>query len=193
MIFGSVAAALGLVAGGGALALTGHRVSGSSMVPTLTDGELIAANPFDHHPGRFDVVVLRASEDSAGSQELVKRIIGLPGDRIEIVPAEDARAPTIRVSPAGSGRWSEVNPRFGTRQWLSRVECCAPDGRTVLRPTPSVVPPGRYFVLGDNPDASIDSRTFGFVAPDGVRGIVIGRIWPLARLPEPRYCLDPAG
>lgn len=233
VIVGSLAAALLLVIAGGALALAGHRVSGSSMEPTLVDGELFAANPFDHRPARFDVVLLKASESVAGDQELVKRVIGLPGDRIEIVAASGVGGPTIRVSPAGSTQWSEVSvaavnpreadgsrsgaqgadvpggevhgsgvhgsgvhesrvhPQAGPRPWRTRIECCTSDGRTSTRSTPATVPPGRYFVLGDNRDASIDSRTFGFTAPGSVRGIVVGRLWPPDVLSGSDYRLEP--
>jgi signal peptidase I len=191
LAFGSIVVALLLVIVGGGVALTGHRVVGDSMAPTLADGELLAANPFDHGPARFDVVLLRASESATGTQALVKRVIGLPGDRIEIVPATRGPGPMVRVSPAGSVGWSQVRVVAGALPWRTRIECCTPDGRTSFHPAPATVPAGRYFVLGDNPDASIDSRAFGFTAPDAVRGVVVGRLWPLAALPETGYRLDP--
>jgi signal peptidase I len=217
LTFGSIVAALLLVIAAGGLALAGHRVSGSSMQPTLVDGELFVANPFDHRPARFDVVLLRSGEGGTGTQELVKRVIGLPGDRIEIAPGTGGAGPVIRVSPAGSAFWSELRwadgPAAGVRRsagtapvgpvskvpsevgahpWRTRIECCTSDGRTSSQPRPATAPAGTYFVLGDNPDASIDSRTFGFTAPDAVRGIVTVRLWPISALPDFGHRLEPA-
>ncbi len=168
-----------LVVGGSAFALVAYRVDGSSMVPTLTDGELIAANPFARQPERFDVVVLQVS---AGRQSVVKRVIGLPGDRIQITPAPGG--PRIRVMPSGTSGWLDVR-RPAPMAWRTRIECCTPDGKTSARPTPATVPDGAYFVLGDNPDESVDSRTMGWITTDSVRAVVAGRAWPPAALPAP--------
>lgn len=196
LIAGSIVAALLLLVAGGGLALAGHRVSGSSMRPTLVDGELFAVNPFDRRVARFDVVLLRSSPGAPGAQELVKRVIGLPGDQIEIAPVAGGGGPAIRVSPSGqagpSSTGEEVYPPFGGAGWRTRIECCTRDGRTSSQPRFSRVPPGHYFVLGDNAGDSIDSRTFGWVDADAIRGLVVGRVWPPGRLPDPGYRLQPA-
>lgn len=179
----TVAVASILLAAGGGVALTGQRVVGSSMAPALVDGELLIANPFDREPRRFDVVVLAPR---AGSPELVKRVVGLPGDDIEI---DDT---VVRVRPAGTRAWLQVVRPDGAASWRVPTGCCDPDGRAGGVPTVATVPPGRYFVLGDNPDTSTDSRRFGFVDAATVRGTVAGRMWPPARLTEPGYRLAPA-
>ncbi len=178
---------------GGGLALTGHRVVGASMQPALTDGQWLAANPFDRVPGRFDVVLLDPSALPSGNTHgLVKRVVGLPGDRIEIVRNVRDGQPRVRVLPAGTARWLQVRAAAGDPEWRTRVECCASDGRTSSEPAPATVPPGRFFVLGDNSDSSVDSRGFGFTAPNAVRATVVGRLWPPGALPDPGYRLDPA-
>ncbi|MGQ0482471.1 MAG: signal peptidase I [Pseudonocardia sp.] len=178
--------------------MSGHGVVGGSMQPALSDGQWLAANPFDRVPDRFDVVLLDPSGDasgvaSGGTGGLVKRVVGLHGDRIEIVRSAADGRPRVQVLPAGTTRWLRVRAPAGEPVWRTGVECCAPDGRTASRSAPATVPPGRYFVLGDNPDASVDSRGFGFTAPGAVRAVVVGRLWPPGPLPDPGLGLEPAG
>ncbi len=112
-------------------------------------------------PRRGDIIVFRYPEDE--DKDFIKRIVGLPGDRIQIVnktvyingqPYDD-RAFTQRVDPGVID--GAINPRdnFG----------------------PVTVPEGAYFVMGDNRDQSLDSRFWGFVSADKIRGNAFRIYW----------------
>lgn len=165
--------ALGAVLLGGLLALGGHRVAGRSMEPALADGALVVAIPWERTPARFDAVVYLP--DTGGAA--VKRVIGLPGDGVRIVDAPGG--PRLQVRPGGTGAWRAVAGPAGP----ATLTCCAPDGRAAAAGD-AVVPDGTYFLLGDHPAVSIDSRQQGFVPADRLRGRVAvgadGTGWALA-------------
>jgi len=112
-------------------------------------------------PQRGDVIVFRYPEDE--DKDFIKRIVGLPGDTIEIrnkavyvngLPFED-RAYTQRVDPGTID--GAVNPRdnFG----------------------PVTVPAQSYFVMGDNRDQSLDSRFWGYVSAQKIKGKAFRIYW----------------
>ena len=159
------------------------RVDGFSMTPTLLDGQHLIANklvfsrlssdaltgliPFVpdsgeggalftfHPPERGDIMILLHPQDP--SRALVKRVIGLPGDVIEI--------DTGRVI------------RNGER--LEEPYVIHSDARTFA---PLVVPEGSYYVLGDNRLVSSDSRHWGFVSDEHVIGRAWLSYWPSERV-----------
>jgi signal peptidase I len=139
--------------------LTFHTpvVRGGSMEPGLQDGDRILVEPWSEMLGyhRGDVVVMRYPLDQR--VDYVKRIIGLPGDRIVL----------------GDGRlW--VNGELLTEPYVESVDKAAFVATTVR--------PGFFFVLGDNRPRSSDSREFGQVSSGLVRGRVGLRMWPPSRV-----------
>ncbi len=133
-------------------------VRGSSMAPGIHDGDRIVVDHFAYMLGtvkRGDVVVLKYPLDP--SLDYIKRVIGLPGDEIAILNGR------VWVNDV------ELNePYVASADPLSRVQV------RVL--------PAHYFVLGDNRPRSSDSREFGQVPMDYVRGRVEVRLWPLSRV-----------
>jgi signal peptidase I len=123
------------------------------VVPWTEDDSDDRALYLFHGPQRGDVIVFDAP--TGDDTEFVKRVIGVPGDDIDIHDGEV---------------W--VNGK--------RLD----DGReTALRGStrfPLQVPEGHYFVLGDNRNASNDSRAFGFVPAEDIIGRVLARYWPLS-------------
>lgn len=156
-------------------AIQNFKVEGSSMEPNLHSGQFLLVNklaylqldpkaiegrlsfivlplPFDQpidilgEPNRGDVVVFRFPRDP--SRDFIKRVIGVPGDTVEvrerqvIVNGKTLDEPYLRDQP----------------------HYPAP---------PTVVPPGQYYVLGDNRNNSSDSHVWGLVPRDHI----VGRAW----------------
>jgi signal peptidase I len=135
------------------------RVAGSSMQPTLQDGEWIVVNRLVYllgTPARGEVVVLKDPVNQQGGEYLVKRVVGLPEDIIEV------RAGVLL--------------RNGRAVQEDYTEFAIEDGDF----PPYMVGAGEYFVMGDNRAmfASLDSRTFGTVDEDRIVGRVGWIIYP---------------
>jgi signal peptidase I len=176
--------ALSLVGAVGAAQLTRQlllapvQVQGASMLPTLESNDLVLVDKRAYGftkaalPERGDVVVF---DRAAGNETeaLVKRVVGLPGDRIEMrsgrpvingwqVPSCDVGTYTYAlVDGAVHGRL--LVEFLGERQYLTLLTANTRD-----LPRPFVVPAGEVFVLGDNRNESTDSRTLATGQPAGV-------------------------
>ena len=132
------------------------RVQGQSMEPNLhTDQRLVVEKVSYrfHGPRRGDIVVIRVP--SQGDELLIKRVIGLPGETVEILDGQVTIDGQLLDEPYTIG--STRSGRIG------RV----------------IVPPLHVFVMGDNRDHSNDSRTFGPVPIDNIVGRAWLSYWPL--------------
>jgi len=130
------------------------RVDGFSMKPTLQDGEFVLVNRLSYllgTPQRGDIIVFHFPLDP-GSQDLIKRVIGLPGDVISVrsgvlsVNGQPLKEPYIAAAPLYTGEW--------------------------------VIPQGELFVLGDNRNDSSDSHAWGMLPLKEVVGKAILIYWP---------------
>jgi signal peptidase I len=138
------------------------KVEGTSMMPTLSDQERIFINKFTYKfgagsIGRADMVVFWFPLDT--SKSYIKRVIGLPGDRVEI---DDG---TVYVN----GKQLDepyVPDDFRDRQSL----------------TERMVPPDSYFVLGDHRSSSNDSRSWGTVDRRYIYGKAVFVYWPIEKM-----------
>lgn len=142
-------------------------VSGSSMYPTLHDGDrMVMTKLGDIH--RFDVVVLQAPDEN---KEYIKRVIGMPGDRLDMhngrlyINDQEVQQPFINQEDLGSSKTVFLDDF--TLQSLT--------GETT-------VPEGKYFVMGDNRGVSRDSRIIGFIDRDAIDGKAVFTVWPLNRI-----------
>jgi len=134
------------------------QVSGLSMAPHIASGEIVLIDTMAyrlHAPARGDIIAFRHEGDT--SEIFIKRIIGLPGDRVQI-----DRGRVIRNGAV-----------------LNEPYVAYPDSRSFA---PVVVPADSLYVLGDNRAASDDSRFWGFVPRSDVLGKALAGIWPLPRL-----------
>lgn len=165
------------------------RVEGASMEPGLHNGQYLLVNkaiyfqldldtlnkylPFIdagdgdsnyifHGPRRGEVIVFEYPEDR--SRDFIKRVIGVPGDVIQISEGK------VYVMKAGSDEFAEVPDDYirGESTTCPRSNMC----------DHIVVPEGHYFVLGDNRPNSSDSRQWGFVPEDHIIGRAMFTYWP---------------
>ncbi|MEU3749296.1 MULTISPECIES: signal peptidase I [Streptomyces] len=156
------------------------RVDGTSMAPTLQEGDRVLVAPSSAGKARrFDVVLLRATGRDA---LLVKRVIGLPGDRVAIASTPE-RPFEVLLQERGRGPVHRVVAPQWTAQVHRTGACCAPDGTRSARAELRTVPEGAFFYLGDNPDLSDDSRAYGWGELGRVEGRVGLRAFPVSASP----------
>ncbi len=131
------------------------QVSGPSMSPHVSSGEFVVINTLAYRfraPARGDIVTFQ--HDGVTPELYIKRVIGLPGDRIRIDHG------VVYVNGA------RLNEPYVEHS----------DGRSEPEIT---VPPDDVYVLGDNRAVSEDSRAFGPVPDGALTGKAIGAVWPL--------------
>lgn len=130
------------------------KIPSGSMLPTLQIGDHILVNKFIYtfRPiQRGDIIVFKFPQDE--SRDFIKRVVGLPGERVEI------RARQLFIN----GKPLQEPYAVHTAPGLSR----AAEGEEL---GPITIPEGRLFMLGDNRDHSMDSRYWGLLDIDKVRG-----------------------
>ncbi|HZL55879.1 MAG TPA: signal peptidase I [Bryobacteraceae bacterium] len=138
------------------------KVEGTSMMPGLTNEERIFINKYEYKLGvgsigRGDLVVFHYPLDP--SQSYIKRVIGVPGDEVEIEEG------TVYVN---GGRIEEPYVPEDYRDHIS-----VPKER---------IPDNRYFVLGDHRNSSSDSRMWGYVSRPEIYGKAVFVYWPLNKI-----------
>ena len=180
------------------------KIPSSSMVPTLLVGDFILVNKYTYgirlpvankkivalgNPVRGDVMVFRFPDDP--SLDYIKRVVGVPGDRIEYrnkrLSVNGTPVPVKQVDDYLSKERMQFSKRFvetlnGTEHEILLDED-APASMSPGRAFPfagncnynsnglaCTVPPGHYFMMGDNRDNSSDSRVWGFVPDENIVG-----------------------
>lgn len=144
-----------------------YVVEGESMMPTLQNGNLLMVNKVSLHIGhldRFDIVVFKTDS----KVHYVKRVIGLPGDKIEYIDdvlyINDFQVDEPFLTPYKNKLISgNLTGDFNLEEITGLKQ----------------VPPGHVFVIGDNRLGSWDSRHYGFIKIDQIVGKVNLRYWPV--------------
>jgi signal peptidase I len=151
-------------------------IPSGSMEPTLQIGDRILVNKLSYHlhsVQRGDIVVFSrpASENCGGPEvnDLVKRVIGLPGDFISLSHGD-----------------VYIDGKRLDESWLPSVDQGVtqpgPPGNAANLEHPYLVPANDYFVMGDNRTDSCDSRWWGPISKSLIVGKVELRIWPLSSI-----------
>jgi signal peptidase I len=146
------------------LLVQNFQIEGVSMEPTLHDGQYLLVNRLLSYglfqPSRGDIVVFRAwGERSAGEEDFIKRVIGVPGDTIEI------RDQVVYVN-----NLPFEEPYLDT------------GNRTMDRVGPITLGPDEVYVMGDNRGNSTDSRTYGPLKVSEIIGKAWISFWPLEEI-----------
>lgn len=183
----TVAIAIGLALLVETFVVKPYTIPSGSMLPTIAIGQRVLANRLDTHPGLGDIVVFHppagadAQPPACGnpaqgtdrrevcdrataresSRTFIKRVVGLPGDRLAIVDGRVIR----------NGR-------------AERATYAAPcgGGPTCNFPATVTVPRGQYFMMGDNRGNSDDSRFWGPVPQRWIIGVAFLTYWPPGRI-----------
>ncbi len=153
-------------------------IPSGSMLPTLQIDDRLIIDKISYrfsNPVRGDIVVFNPTaqlEKEKFKDAFIKRVIGVPGDRIEV------KSGKVYVNgKVLKEKYLDEAPHYN---WSSTM--LTPDG---------VVPEGHYLVLGDNRNNSYDSHYWGFVPKDKIVGKATVRFWPINRAggidPQPDY------
>ncbi len=160
-----------------AFVVQAFKIPTGSMRMTLIEGDLILVNKFIYgakvpftnwrlpavsQPKRGDVIVFIYPEDT--KKDFIKRLVGLPGETIEI------KGGSIYVNDKPA-----TEPIFNQIYYYNRGDF-ASEGQKII------VPKDNYFVLGDNSTSSKDSRYWGFVPKDDLLGRALIVYWPPQRM-----------
>jgi len=191
------------------------QIPSGSMMPTLLDGDFILVNKFNYGlkdpvvrnkfievglPERGDAVVFKYPVDPR--IDYIKRVIGLPGDRIiyrnkslyikEACKPSDVKCPDfVQIINTFTGKYQGPDAEKGLNQFeavmLNKTHNILTDQYSMPRtshyfkqagtaPDEFLVPAGHYFVMGDNRDNSLDGRFWGFVPEENLVGQAVA-IW----------------
>lgn len=176
-VFSWVVVPLAIIIGLNTFVFQAFHVVGSSMVPTLQDGNYLIVSKVQktfanagrlvgkdgvYIPQRGQIVIFKYPQNP--DLDFVKRVVGLPGDRV-VVDNEG------RVRVYNSAHPTGFNPDTSYE----------PNGTFTMIPTDVTVPPGNVFVLGDNrtPNGSSDSREWGLLPSDDILGVAALRLLPV--------------
>jgi signal peptidase I len=155
-----------------AVLLQAFYIPSASMYPTLQKGDRVLVNKLSyklHDVNRGDVVVFERppSETATDIPDLIKRVVGLPGEEIVI-----------------EGGHVYVDGRMLEESYLPEGVTTSADNAPLkcTRDDPCQVPDGDVWVMGDNRNDSKDSRYFGPIDEDTIVGRAFVVVWPLDRL-----------
>jgi signal peptidase I len=144
--------------------LQNAEVFGPSMQPNLYQGERVLLNKLAYkfgEPQRGDIIVFDPPEEVGAENDYVKRIIGLPGETVEVTGGH------VYIHTTGG-------------QVIQLDESAYLSESTPGAVTSGVIPEGHYFVMGDNRDESADSRQGWLVAESDIVGRAWLIVWPLS-------------
>jgi signal peptidase I len=196
-----IAVALGLAIGIQAFLVKPYRIPSPSMVPTLAVGQRVLVNRLGGHfgdPQRGDILVFKPPKGAErppggqcgitskpesqpcpmatpdrSDQNYIKRLVGVPGDWLKV---DNNR---VLVSKSENGPYKEISEGYVNK---ATPPCPSSEVSDCNLRTPIHVPPGHFFMMGDNRGESDDSRDWGPVPKKSIIGDAFFTYWPPSRL-----------
>lgn len=138
-------------------------VSGASMEPSFSDGNYLLVDELTYRfrePERGEIIVF---ESPTGDSYFIKRVIGLPGERVQI-------------------KQGIITVTANNNQLIALKESYLLPGTKTAGDVELVLKDGQYFVLGDNRGYSFDSRSWGSLEAEKIIGLVRLRLWPINKV-----------
>ena len=138
-------------------------VSGNSMDPIIKNSQYLIIDEVSYHfhsPKRGDVIVFKAPPEP--KKYYIKRIIGLPGETVEI------KGTQITIYNTAHPKGLTLSEPFIVHPHLDNIKV--------------TVPQDQYFVMGDNRDGSYDSRMWGTLPKENIRGRALLRLLPINQI-----------
>lgn len=139
------------------------KVDGTSMYPTLNDNDLLILKKYDKNIERFDIVVVKYNKS-----KLVKRVIGLPGEKIKITTTKVGNNITSTIYINGE----KLEENYG----YEKIENAG------IAKEEITLGEDEFFVMGDNRNNSSDSRIIGPIKKKDIVGVTNTRIFPLNKI-----------
>jgi signal peptidase I len=178
-------------------------IPSGSMEPTLQVDDRLIVDKVSYrlsNPKRGDIIVFDPTDrliEMAYKEAFIKRIIGLPGDKVTVINDQV----TINGEPLSENYPSGVHAKEMTEIYRKKREQNPnssegqlwAEGRVEISGSnwEGTVPPNQYLVLGDHRSGSLDGRAWGYVPRDRIVGKALVRFWPLNRVgdiqPHPSY------
>ncbi|MEI6660349.1 MAG: signal peptidase I [bacterium] len=147
-------------------------VSGDSMFPTFHDGQYLIVDEISYilqGPHRGDVIVFRYPKDP--SRFFIKRIIGMPGEKINI--KDDTQNITVTVTNDANPDGFKLTEPYMNERFTTTDQCRIHKNEITPTDKTFTTGPNEYFVMGDNRDCSSDSRIWGLLP----RKLMVGRAY----------------
>jgi signal peptidase I len=142
-----------------------HQVRGNSMYPNFYDGEYLLTDKVSYRlgqPKRGDVIIFKAPKNE--EYDYIKRIIGLPEERVKISEGKVWLNNNLLKEP------------YLPEDYQTFAGSFVQEGESIS------VPPNQYFVLGDNRNHSSDSRDWGTIPKENIVGKAWLRYWPPSQM-----------
>ena len=155
-------------------------IPSGSMLPTLQINDRLVVDKISYrfaNPNRGDIVVFDPPAKLQSKDRFIKRLIGLPGDQIEVKNG--------KVYVNGNVLTEKYVAEAPTYTWTKT------ESSDAAFTANQIVPQGHYLVLGDNRNNSADSHYWGFITKEAIVGKAVVRSWPIDRSgginPQPDY------